>query len=77
MTGRPPFLPDPLTRTLDVVTRAARAGQALTLDQINSRLCRGPKVIDKYVRELAEQGLVEIDKSSRPYLVKPVREVRA
>jgi hypothetical protein len=70
MTGRLPFISDPLTRTLDLITRAARAGQCLTYDQLNARL-GGGNVVEKYARELADQKLVVIDRSCRPYLLKP------
>jgi hypothetical protein len=77
MTGRAPFDPNPLGKTLDVVTRAARAGQALTYGQLNERLGGTKKVIEKYVRALAEQNLVVIDQSCRPYLIRPAPEARA
>ena len=77
MTGRPTIVADPLNHMLSMITRAARAGQPLTLSQINARLGASKRVVERYVRSLVNQNLVAFDKSCVPWLVKPVPEARA
>lgn len=76
MTPAAAQLPDRLSRTLDLVQRAAKAGSPLNYDQLRARLGfanRSNAV--KFVSELRELGLVMIDNSTRPTVVMPVRKV--
>lgn len=77
MTGPASNAHDKLERALDIIRRAARAGQPLTNEQLRARMGGGRNIAEKYVRRLRDQGLVELDRSCTPMVIKPVAEVRA
>lgn len=69
-------LPDNLSRTLNLIERAAKAGSALTYDQLRLRLGHANNgTTIRFVKHLRERGLVILDNSTRPTVVMPARKV--
>lgn len=68
-------LPDHLSRTLQLVQRATKAGSALTYGQLRARLgYKSERQVIRAVSELCDRGLVSLDTSIRPTLVRPTAE---
>lgn len=70
VTGPARNLPHAQSTALDLICRAARAGSPLTHEQLRIRMDDRANV-EKHTRHLREQGLVTLDRTVCPPLLRP------